>query len=349
MAPTLDGMRSASETDRFDIRAVENALADLWLTKDPSGLNKDTMRACSVNFIIPIKSGSYTEWQDQVAELSRLVPSRILIIERAPDGSKPAINAQVNASCYRSNDGSLRCSEIVHVAATADACKRLPSICRALAVSDLPVVCLALDRGTLDPVALQSLVEPSDLVIVDSGRRGQDDITDALLSCDGDLAWPRLVPWRTALGNFLRSHIAFPVDQVHAVRVTGSTSARTLMAGWICYLFGWQISGKPQEGSGILTATGERVEFEFQSSDEGNGGISEVVLDLATGKRDCVVFTSAGHQGCTIVAQVENQRIETHRSIKPLSLAEEVVHIIHGDGADQTYVRVMRFTRAIPG
>ena len=349
MAPSLEGMRSASGTDRFDIQAVENALADLWLTHDPSGTNEDTVRACAVNFVIPIKAGSYAQWQGQLAELSCLVPSRILIIEEAPDGSRPAIHAHVNASCHRRRDGTLTCSEIVHVAAVADACKRLPSICRALAVSDLPVVYLALDRGTLDPTALQSLIEPSDLIIVDTGRREQGDHAADLVFCDGDLAWPRLVPWRYALGNFLRSHIEFPIDQVRSVRIRGASSAGPLMAGWICYLLRWRTPGTRQEGSGITTATGQPVKFELQTTDAGIGGIAEVELEFGTGEGDRAVFTSTGDQDCKIVARVGNRRIETHRRIKRLSLAEEVAHIIHSSGADQNYVRVMQFAHAIPG
>lgn len=349
MAPSLEGMKSASGTDRFDIQAVENALADLWLTHDPSGTNKDTVRACAVNFVIPIRAGSYTQWQGQLAELSSLVPSRILIIEEAPEGSVPAIHAHVNASCHRRGDGTLTCSEIVHVAAVSDACKRLPSICRALAVSDLPVVYLALDRGTLDPVALQSLLEPADLIIVDSGRREQSDHAPDLVFCDGDLAWPRLVPWRYALGNFLRSHIDFPIDQVRAVRVSGASSAGPLMAGWICHLLKWRTQGKRQEDSGITTATGQHVDFTLETTDSGIGGIAEVELEFGTGDNDRVVFTSAGDQDCKIVAQVGNRRIENHRRIKRLSLAEEVAHIIHSSGADQNYVKVMRFAHAIPG
>ena len=326
--------------DVFDLAAVETALASLWSHEDKATAN-DTVRACAVNFVIPIVPGSLDAWQGRLAEIARLVPSRILVLERAPEDWHPPIDARVTATCHRRKHGLLVCSEMVHIKSVPHACRRLPSICRALSVSDLPLLLLALDDSQLEPESLRALFDMADLAVMDSAER--KDQSEAVY-CDGDLMWQRLRPWRGAVGHFLASCQEFEARDVTHIRVQGQVASVPMLAGWIGYLLHGEVT-RGDAGTEIRTAAGTKLTVDCVQGDGEMCGIDRV--DIVLENKDKIEFVVADEQ-LTVKASLCGQDIHSQHPLHALTFAEEVAGIVHTQGADDVYAQARRLALAIP-
>jgi len=322
--------------DRFEIRAVENALADLWRQEDRATGTPDTVRASSVNFIIPIAPDGYDHWQNRLADLARLLPSRILLLEEAPAGSKPTIDAHVTATCHRRKGGTLVCSEMVHIKAVPQACLLLPSICRALAISDLPLFHLSLDHTGMDSQAVHALFELADLTVVDSELLAGPLWSDDPVYCDRDLVWPRLTPWRAAVGHFVSTCEELDPAVITHVDVAGTTAAAPLLAGWLGCLLRWQTSLETSTGSPVTTVRGVPLQLSFDDQGTARCGVAALTLsgDDSANSR-LAVRVDADY--FAIDARVGGTRFETRIPIHSLDFAEEVAAIVHSRGSDAVY------------
>jgi glucose-6-phosphate dehydrogenase assembly protein OpcA len=326
--------------DVFNLAAVEAALGSLWSHENQAGAN-DTIRACAVNFVIPIAPGSLDAWQVRLAEIARLVPSRILVLERAPEDWRPPIDAVVTATCHRRKGGLLVCSEMVHIKSVPQACRRLPSICRALSVSDLPLLLLALDDSKLEAESVRALFDMADLAVTDSSVRS--DQTEAVY-CDGDLMWQRLRPWRSAVGHFLGSCMEFRTPLVTHIRVQGQPASAPMLGGWIGYLLHGEVR-RDDSGTGIRIAGGGTVKVECV---EGSGQMCGIDgVDIIMSHDDHVSFMAIGDQ-MTVTAHLCDHDIRSDQALHPLTFAEEVAGIVHGQGADSVYAQARRLALAIP-
>lgn len=344
MAQTVDPapfQRVGSIEDRFDIKAVEDALANLWSYEDDAAGSPDTIRACSVNIIIPVAPNGYDAWQNRIADLARQVPSRILLLEETPAGSKPAIDAHVTATCHRRKGGTLVCSEMVHIKAAPQACLLLPSLCRALAVSGLPLFHLSLEATGMDSQAVHALFELADLTVIDSEQLAESLWSDDPVYRDGDLVWPRLTPWRSAVGHFIATCEEFDTSAIRHVEVTGSHAAAPLFAGWLGCLLRWQTVPGASAGSRVTAADGEPLKITFDYKGTPCCGISGLALTGDDSTRHHLAV-DMNDEYIAIDARLGRTRVETRVPIHPLSFAEEVSSIVHSHGADAVYDHARR-------
>ena len=332
-----------ADLDHFDLRAIQDELSNIWNTGQQEGDSRDRVRACAVNFVIPIEPDTFTGWQDSLVELARLVPSRILLVERALAGSRPAIDACVRATCHKRKDGALVCSEIVHIRCVPEALPRVPSICRALAISDLPLLLVSLVDAKLGGPAARALFEMSDLVVLDSSAR--EDFTDEVF-CDGDLLWPRLSAWRTAIANFLAGCEGFRPDHVERLEIVGRRAAPQLLAGWLAFLLNGRITRPSDEPPRIELPGGRSLAIAITGGEGNVCGIDSVKLQLVEGMS--VTFGSAEWGTLSIDALLGAQPIQSHYPVRRYTFAEEVAHIVHSHGADEVYEHSRRLALAIP-
>ena len=344
MAQTVDPallQHVGSIEDRFDIKAVEDALANLWGYEDDTATSPDTIRACSVNIILPVAHDGYDAWQNRIADLARQVPSRILLLEETPAGSKPAIDAHVTATCHRRKGGTLVCSEMVHIRTAPQACLLLPSICRALAVSGLPLLHLSLEGTGMDPQAVHALFELADLTVIDSEQLAESLWSDDQVYYGGDLVWPRLTPWRSAVGHFIATCEEFDTSAIRHVEVTGSHAAAPLFAGWLGCLLRWQTIPGASAGSRVRAADGKELEISFDYEGTPCCGISGLTLTGDDSARNRLAV-DMDDEYIVIDARLGRTRVETRVPIRPLSFAEEVASIVHSHGADALYGHARR-------
>jgi glucose-6-phosphate dehydrogenase assembly protein OpcA len=323
---------------RFDIRAVEDSLALLWQDDTAAGPKPGTVRACSANLIMLIAPESYGRWQLEIAAISRRVPSRILLLEKAPPGSQPDIDAHVSATCHRKKGGDLVCSEVIHIHAVPGTVQRLASICRALTVSDLDVFLLLLEHLEVRPGTVQLLCDLSDLVIVDSARVGLGLLPREHVCKVADLVWPRITPWRSALGHFLTTCELIHTDRLDRVEMVGDPAVARIYAGWLAHLLGWRVETE-SDGPAAVTAGGEPVEFAIRSADGIVTGLKEVSLSSGLESGPRVRVSSEDSSGLLIEAEVEGASIRSRTSVPAPDLADEVTRLVHTHGTDPVYRR----------
>lgn len=343
MAPTVAWEAAGPISDRFDLGAVQGALAKIWTAGQDQGAFRDKVRACAVNFVIPIAPDTFEGWQESLAELARLVPSRIMLVERAPDGYRPAMEAFVRTACHQRKDGSLVGSEIVHIKCVSDALSRVPSICRALAVSDLPLLLVSLVDAGLGGHAAHALFEMSDLVVLDSSAR--EDFTDEVF-CDGDLLWPRLSAWRSAIASFLAGCDEFRPDQVERIEIVGRRAAPLLLAGWLAFLLHGRLNRPAEQAARIDVPGGRTLDFEISHGDGTVCGVDSVRIRLPA--EMAIEFHAADAGTLLIEARLGAQPILSRYPVRRLTFAEEVAHIVHSHGADEVYGQSRRLALAIP-
>jgi len=333
-APQISG-GPIPDAEHFDLAAVEHALARLWHADDSETRRHDAVRACSLNLAIPIAPGSYDNWQESISELSGLIPSRILVIERREDSAKPSVDAEVYAACHRRKGGLLVCSEVVRLGARADSTHLIPSICRALAVSDLPFCLLALEEADLGRPTDAALIALADIVVTDSCSSRQAAVALAAAGKVTDLAWPRLSPWRTVLGNFLSTCTEFDSGALTSVELEGDSAAIRLFAGWLAQLLGWRAKVTP-EGPVISLREADRSPVIKLLAGKGRlCGLNRVTLRLAG--KDFVQIEPTAQTRFDVTAHFGDDMVRASAAVRTLSFAEEVAGIVHSHGMDRLY------------
>jgi len=75
VATSVEGTATGPAPDRFDLGAVQAELAKIWKSAESDSAAHDKVRACAVNFVIPIEPDTFQGWQESLAELARLVPA----------------------------------------------------------------------------------------------------------------------------------------------------------------------------------------------------------------------------------------------------------------------------------
>jgi hypothetical protein len=329
-------------TESFDLRAIRTELAQIWDSGHEDDLPREKVRACAVNFVIPIEPDTFAGWQESLHELARLVPSRILLVERAPDGFVPPLQAAVHAACHRRKDGPTVCSEVVHIKSTAEQMPRVPSICRELAVSDLPVLLVSLVDAGLGGPAARALLDMADIVVLDSSAR--EDLSPDIY-CDGDLTWPRLAAWRSAMANFLAAFDGFHVDQVERIEVIGRHSAPHLLAGWLALLLNGRLARVGEPPPRLRFSGGRAIDIAILPGPGRVAGMDAVKLRL--GGLGSIEFHAADELRLRVEARV-GDRVTCYESpARRLTFAEEVAHIVHSHGADEVYAKSRRLALGI--
>lgn len=269
-----------------DIPAIERALTQLWKPPGPSEPARAAVtRACMSNLLI------YCSSEDQAAEVTseldvivRVHPSRVLLLVGDTGAATTEIEAYVSAHCHLAGDRHQVCSEQVTVSASGDAVQRLPSTARSLLVGDLPTSLWWTDP-TAPPLGgelFDELKKMADQVIY-SSFTWPDPLRGTLATSAwiveggpgepviADLAWRRLEPWRSLIGQAL-DPAALPgaletINRVEIEHGPHGLSQAWLLAGWLASRLEWHAAG-------CTIRRGRAVDWKFHSAH----GIVEVYL-----------------------------------------------------------------------
>jgi glucose-6-phosphate dehydrogenase assembly protein OpcA len=222
-------------TVRFD-RGVDLARirALLQEAKERAGSPGETISAFNL-VAIYFSSAAYDRAQAALEAAVRLQPSRLIVLMADRRDEEEAVTARV--SVVRSG-GAVSLERIV-LTATGGGTRHLESALIGLLVPDLPVVVVW--GGRAEGALLQRAVEAADRVIIDSGTRAPEALTDvaALLlrrAPVGDLAWARILPWVSMAADVLdipnlREHRG-ALQRARVVCAGGIGAEGLLLGGW---------------------------------------------------------------------------------------------------------------------
>ena len=188
---------------------IRKELDELW-TKlgEASGDQSDgVLRACSLSFIVA--TAPDPDLAPMLGELMHAHPARAIVVTLAADAAQP-LSAQVQADCWLPFGRKQQiCCERIEVSAGADAAAQIPSLVRALAAPDLPVIIYHRGVHSLPAAVLAEMTAQSDKVIIDSTSIETLQANVAAVRHLGvggrhvaDLAWTRLTRWRAMIAQF---------------------------------------------------------------------------------------------------------------------------------------------------
>lgn len=245
-----------------DIAGIERALAQLWKHPEPADpKHPEVTRACMSNLLIFCSTQTQASLvTEELDEIVRLHPSRVLLLVGEAATAGATIEAFVSAHCHLAGDHGQVCSEHVTIQATGDAVRRLPSAARSLLIGDLPTSLWWASREAppLGGELFEELAEMTDQVVFSSlswDAPVRDTLATARWAVEpeavggsaDDLAWRRLEPWRTLIAQSL-DPVSMPGALESITRVTLEHGAHGLpqswlLAGWLASRLGWQLIG----------------------------------------------------------------------------------------------------------
>ncbi|WP_422926271.1 glucose-6-phosphate dehydrogenase assembly protein OpcA [Singulisphaera sp. PoT] len=233
----------------------------------------------------------------ELDEIVRLHPSRVLLLVGDPKASPSSIEAFVSALCHLSGSSGQVCSEHITIQASGDAVLRLPTTTRALLIGDLPTTLwwASHESPSLGGVLFTELEDMADQVIYsclgwDEPRRDtiatakwvvEAESTETLAS---DITWRRLKPWRSLIGQSL-DPAAVPgalgsITEVVVECGSHGLPESWLLVGWLASRLGWRPTGFAQRKSGelgwTLQASGRNVDLKIRRIQEGSPEIRSI-------------------------------------------------------------------------
>ena len=253
-----------------DAPAIERELARLWRAAQAPEAQQPLTRACMSNLIVFCTARSAAQRLSQeIAAVVQRHPARVLLLVAGVSDLLSDIEAYVSAQCHLAAGGRQVCSEHVTIAVGAGGTRRLPSIARALLIGDLPTSLwwatneVPLHEGTV----FDELAAMAQQVIYDSA--GWPDVVNELVGTARwalsagrdrvvtDLAWRRLSPWRSLIGQSL-DPIVVPkaLDRITKVVVEHGPHGlpqACFLVGWLASCLGWQsVGGTMEPGTKLL-------------------------------------------------------------------------------------------------
>jgi glucose-6-phosphate dehydrogenase assembly protein OpcA len=247
----------ASEPRPVDVRDIEDALAQLWVTGQAGG--HATMQAYVLNLIVFAGSSmDPSEAQRVAATVGARHPSRTIILQT--DGStETRLRAWVSAQCEFLGSSDHSGSEQVMLEASGDGVRQLPGTVIPLLIPEVPVVLWWPGDGLFNHPIFPSLMDASDQLVVDSSSFA-DSLTilgrlHALATEEypgvalRDLVWARLTTWRELTAQFFDAPTTRPyLEGIHRVHVTYAQPTTghyhpeqaLLYASWLASRLGWE-------------------------------------------------------------------------------------------------------------
>ncbi|HET9940894.1 MAG TPA: glucose-6-phosphate dehydrogenase assembly protein OpcA [Candidatus Eisenbacteria bacterium] len=277
----------------FDLGELEKDLRAMWrstsgTTGSPGSEERrrgTVYRAAMSNLVVPLDPERHARMAPILVEITRRHPSRLLLVEIGPGGSRE-LHAEVAALCHLRPAGGYICSEQIILRGDAGAGPLVPSAVGALLVGNLPTVLLDLHGGEPRPW-IQDLADRADLVLYDTSEspslddagsvwRAIDADTD---NCVRDLAWSRLTPWREILAEgFDSTHLAPACRNLREVTLEHGTpetdgvpSCLLLLGGWLASRLGWRVRSTEPDGATFDAPQGS-VRLRFARDPEGTAG-----------------------------------------------------------------------------
>jgi len=231
------------------VAGIEKELAALWREAALKS-GRTVCRACLWNLIVRVDSEPrYIEAKQLVDDLSVQLPARVLVLHAAPDAPDAPLRAWVEAN-WRTQGYVHSGSDEVTLFAAGRALERVPSLVRALVVTDAPTATLW--WGPPPGAQARELLREVDRLIVDSRKLPSEaGLADYQRICDVqpdldvvDLAWLGVRPLRgLAAGVFDPPNDPTrleALDRVHVVSgVSGCQSRALLTLGWLASRLGW--------------------------------------------------------------------------------------------------------------
>jgi len=324
--------------DGFRIEHLEDAMKSIWHDDvlKPRG-DHDILRACSATFILPLGADGYSRWQKHIAEIAARIPSRIIVLEVNTDNASAPLDADTFAICHRRSDHSLICSEVAQIRAGIETASRLSSICRALSISDLPVFLLAFEDSGLNAEILVTLAHDSDAVVSDSAR----PLTIPCVASDDtaayDLAWPRLTPWRSALGHTLSTCRRLKPARFAVVEIQGTKAATSLFAGWLSLLLKWEIRPNADGLEATVPGASGSVRVNLVSDSGKYSGLTHLRISSPEGATRELTIDIEADQRFHVKMSGDHPDVIAHIPYRPVSFAEELAAVFHSHGIDTIY------------
>ena len=256
--------------------SIEKELASMWRNlylSAQKGERTAITRACLWNLIVRTPGGAaFTEAKKIVDDISPSLPAHVLVLSTNAAGPDAPLEAWIEANWHAGGGGSRQIgSEEVTIAASGSAVNELlPSMVRALVVSDVPTAAVwhgmspsgdAVD-GELFAAAQRAVVgvEGSEdslrgmAAIVETSAKAAADLTS--------LAWLRTTAWRQLLASLFDP----PTPEGELATVDGVTiscsednvGAALLTLGWLATRLGWK--GAKRVGARIYQVTSSKGE-----------------------------------------------------------------------------------------
>ncbi len=277
MSPAGRAEPARSEPRPVDVDAIERELEQLFRGHaEDSGEQAPLTRARMSNLLVFTSSAEQAEHlPDDIAEIVRLHPSRVLLLVGDAQQPRAEIEAFVSAQCHLGEAGRQICSEHVTLRASGEARPRLPSLARSLLVGELPT---ALWWTPAEPPSqagevFRQLADMAEEIVYDSAAwlQPQGGLSDTAAWARGaggqstltDLAWRRLEPWRLLISQSLAPAVnPGALDSIAEVSVEhGRTAAAAawMLVGWLASRLGWVARGgrRDEQGADLHFASRE--------------------------------------------------------------------------------------------
>jgi glucose-6-phosphate dehydrogenase assembly protein OpcA len=235
---------------------VEAELSALWRQAAAGRAGekpRPVTRACLWNLIVRVGNDEFASAKKLIDELSKSIPARVIILHTDPAAPEQPIRAWVEANWRRPDAGHASGSDEVTLFAAGPAVDRLPSLVRALVITDAPTAMLWWGPPPAESAAVRDLLREVDRLIVDTRKLPSET---GLLDYERiatqfpelelvDCAWLGVRPLRgLCAGLFdppgdpdrLRA-----LDRVRVISgVTGCQSRGLLTLGWLASRLGWR-------------------------------------------------------------------------------------------------------------
>lgn len=246
----------ASAPRPVDVREIEDALSQLWMTGQAGG--HSTMQAYVLNLIVFAGATvDSSDAQSVAAIVGARHPSRTIILHT--DDGETRLRAWISAQCEYLGAAEHGGSEQIVLEAAGDGVRQLPGTIIPLLIPEVPVVLWWPGEGLFNHPIFPAMMDASDQLIVDSSAFG-DSLTIlgrlhglATEEYPGvalrDLVWARLTPWRELTAQFFDAPSSRPyLDGIHRVQVTYAQHAAgqynpeqaLLYVSWLASRLGWE-------------------------------------------------------------------------------------------------------------
>ena len=260
------------------IARLEKELRDFWV--EPNGSSSaPRARVCTMNLEVVASSRELLErYTPVVDEVTRSIPSRVILASIEPDGAGDEITGEATAVCSLES-GTNICSERITLWATGNAAAGSASAIEAFLVPEIPTALVWLGRVHVDDPIFEDLANDAHRIVLDSMYTSLASLLNvcswARKQHDGpqvsDMAWTRLAPWQEMIARFFdppdTRHFASKVTKITVKQAAdpgdrlGSEPA--LLLGWLATRLGWKttrLGGKTRfkrpDGGTILIELG---------------------------------------------------------------------------------------------